>query len=66
MTNQEKTFYISESQRTTVIESFQQFEIMVQDLSNAIIKLRDENKKLHDENIELTKHIAYFLSNKIE
>ena len=31
-----------------------------------INKLRDENNKLHDENIELTKHIAYFLSNKKE
>jgi len=66
MANQEKTFYISESQRTMVIESFQEVAIMTQDLSNEINKLRDENKKLHDENIELTKHIAYFLSNKKE
>ena len=66
MANQEKTFYISESQRSKVIESFQQVEIITQKLSNEINKLRDENIKLHDENIELTKHIAYFLSNKKE
>lgn len=65
MANQENIFYISESQRSKVLESFQQVEIIAQDLSNEINNLRDENK-LHDENIELTKHIAYFLSNKKE
>jgi hypothetical protein len=64
MATQEQTFLLPSSKREILVEEFTKMVEMCNNLIDKNKKLYEENIKLREENQELTKNIAFFLSNK--